>query len=97
MDATQVTGAGTAALTLDSPTPSVFRLRVTDASGRLVAERRLHQLRTTVALPLGELRLTVTDDRPVHDPRRHAGTSVDVTIGRGSGRARRRRPGRTSA
>ncbi|MEO9324428.1 hypothetical protein ABFT23_13115 [Nocardioides sp. C4-1] len=84
MYSTQVTGAGTAALTLDSPTPSVFRLRVTDASGRLVAERRLHELHSTLALPQGDLRLTVTDDRPLHDPRRHAGTCVDVTVGRGT-------------
>ncbi|MCW2815629.1 MAG: hypothetical protein JWN84_3084 [Nocardioides sp.] len=79
MDSTR-TAAGTLVLRLDAPTPSVLLLVVRDAAGRVVARRRLRDLRVAIVLHAGDYDLAVSDERSLHDPARHAPADLAVTV-----------------
>ncbi|MDO9456060.1 hypothetical protein [Nocardioides sp.] len=80
MYSSRVGATGTVVLRVDAPTRSVVLLCVHDAAGVLVLRRRVRDLRTALDLPAGAYRLTVTDERSLHDPARHAGVVVDVEV-----------------
>ncbi|WP_148611457.1 hypothetical protein [Nocardioides rubriscoriae] len=71
---------GTVVLAVAAPTPSVVVLDVLDATGQRVVSRRLHDLSTTLDLEPGTYRLRLDDARTLHDPARHAGAEVEVTV-----------------
>lgn len=76
--------AGTLVLDVATPTPSVVLLRVDDESGRTVVRRRVRDLQVALPLPAGRYRVVAVDDRAAHDPARHAGTALEVTVAAGA-------------